>query len=175
MNSAAVHPELARAAPMGGRPGRVRMNRVQGMPATLAGLVLRVYQFAFSAIAAFLICYTAGFPSAVSFRFLLIAVVVHGLWSLLLAIVDAYGLLMIRTFRNVRFVYTIVLIDAVISSGTFAAACSCSSVTALMIMDPKKCDVHHCKTFIVAAVLAFFGWLFSLPCFFINFWSLASR
>ncbi|GJZ31731.1 CASP-like protein 5A2 [Tanacetum coccineum] len=78
----------------------VRMKDVQGMPGTTVGLVLRVFQFAFAAVSVGVMGATSDFPSVTAFRYLVAALSLQCLWSLSLAIVDIYALLVKRSLRN---------------------------------------------------------------------------
>ncbi|MBA0866615.1 hypothetical protein Goshw_022878 [Gossypium schwendimanii] len=79
---------------------RVRMKDIQGMPGTKGGLFLRLSQFIFSIISVSVMVTTNDFRSATAFCYLVLAVGLQSLWSLSLAFVDMYALLVKRSLRN---------------------------------------------------------------------------
>ncbi|KAD7479805.1 hypothetical protein R6Q59_008646 [Mikania micrantha] len=156
-------------------PRRVRMKDVQGMPGTLTGLALRLCQFIFSVVSLTVMAATSDFPSVTAFRYLVGAAGLQSLWSLFLAMIDAYALCVRRSLRNPALITIYAIGDGVTSTLTFAAACACAGITVLISNDLNKCDVNHCKKFISATAMAFLSWFAASPSFFFNFWSLASR
>ncbi|KAL8125969.1 hypothetical protein AgCh_013314 [Apium graveolens] len=107
--------------------------------------------------------------------YLVAAVSLQSLWSLALAVVDIYALLVKRSLRNTRVVSLFAIGDGITSTLTFAAACASAGITVLIGNDLDKCDVNHCKKFMSATAMAFLSWVSVSPSFFLNFWSLASR
>ncbi|GER55187.1 CASP-like protein At2g28370 [Striga asiatica] len=99
----------------------------------------------------------------------------QSLWSLVLAILDAYALLVGRRLQNPRVVSLFAVGDGVTSTLTFAAACASAGITVLIGNDLGSCDRNHCTEFETATAMAFLSWFTSLPSFLLNFWSLASR
>nr|CAD1830934.1 unnamed protein product [Ananas comosus var. bracteatus] len=81
-------------------PAGVRMKDFQGMPGTPGGLALRLSQFLFAVAALCVMASTSDFRSVTAFRYLVAAVVLQSLWSLSLALVDIYALLVKRSLRN---------------------------------------------------------------------------
>uniref|UniRef100_A0A803M7U6 CASP-like protein n=1 Tax=Chenopodium quinoa TaxID=63459 RepID=A0A803M7U6_CHEQI len=129
MSHPAVHPveapppltteNAAAAAP------RVRMKDLQGMAGTPGGLVLRLFQ-SFFAIGAFLVMSTTSdFPSVTAFRFLVAASGLQILWSLSLAMLDIYAILVKRNFRNRRAVSLFAAGDVMVGSLTTALQVKC--------------------------------------------------
>ncbi|KAF1002476.1 CASP-like protein 5A1 [Apium graveolens] len=174
MSTPAVHPVeipavLARPPPV------VRTKDVQGMPGTSLGLVFRLFQFVFALISLSIMASTNDFPSVTAFCYLVAAVSLQSLWSLALAVVDIYALLVKRSLRNTRVVSLFAIGDGITSTLTFAAACASAGITVLIGNDLDKCDVNHCKKFMSATAMAFLSWVSVSPSFFLNFWSLASR
>uniref|UniRef100_A0A7N0ZTU6 CASP-like protein n=1 Tax=Kalanchoe fedtschenkoi TaxID=63787 RepID=A0A7N0ZTU6_KALFE len=84
------------------RPRGVRMADVQGMPGTRGGLTLRLCQFLFAAGSLCVMATTSDFPSVTAFIYLVAAVGLQSLWSLSLAIVDIYALLVKRRATDCR-------------------------------------------------------------------------
>ncbi|CAN0916382.1 CASP-like protein 5A2 [Linum grandiflorum] len=156
-------------------PARVRMKDIQGMPGTKVGLVLRVAQFFFAAAALAVMATTSDFPSVTAFCYLVAAAGLQCLWSLSLAIVDIYALLVLRSLQNHQVVCLFAIGDGVTSTLTFAAACASAGITVLIDNDIDNCAKNHCIQFETATAMAFISWFTTLPSFLLNFWSLASR
>ncbi|KAG8371318.1 hypothetical protein BUALT_Bualt13G0075200 [Buddleja alternifolia] len=154
---------------------RVRMKDIQGMPGTVSGLVLRVSQFCFAVVALSVMATTSDFPSVTAFCYLVAAAGLQSLWSLVLAIVDAYALLVGRRLQNPRVVSLFAVGDGVTSTLTFAAACASAGITVLLGNDLGACGQNHCREFETATAMAFLSSFAAFPSFFLNFWSLASR
>ncbi|XP_061954721.1 CASP-like protein 5A1 isoform X2 [Populus nigra] len=79
---------------------RVRMKDVQGMPGTRGSLSLRLTQFVFGLVSICVMATTSDFRSVTAFRYLVSAVSVQILWSLSMAVVDIYALLVRRSLRK---------------------------------------------------------------------------
>ncbi|XWS55823.1 hypothetical protein CRYUN_Cryun09bG0033300 [Craigia yunnanensis] len=172
----AVHPvEAPPLMEVAVRGPRVRMKDVQGMPGTKGGLFLRLSQFIFAIISVSVMATTNDFRSATAFCYLVLAVGLQSLWSLSLAFVDIYALLVRRSLRNYIVIRLITIGDGITSTLTFAAACASSGITVLIDNDLDKCAVNHCTRFETATAMAFISWFAMLPSFLLNFWSLASQ
>ncbi|KAK2643355.1 hypothetical protein Ddye_025118 [Dipteronia dyeriana] len=159
----------------GNHPPRVRMKDIQGMPGTPGGLTLRICQLIFAVAALSVMATTSDFPSVTAFCFLVAAAGLQSMWSLLLAIVDIYALLVMRTLQNNRIVSLFAVGDGITSTLTFAAACASAGITVLIDNDLQGCAENHCVQFETATAMAFISWFAALPSFLLNFWSLASR
>ncbi|PUZ39685.1 hypothetical protein GQ55_9G353900 [Panicum hallii var. hallii] len=83
-------------------PRGVRMKDPPGAPGTPAGLGLRLAQAFFAAAALAVMASTNDFPSVSAFSYLVAAAILQCLWSLSLAFVDIYALLVKRSLRNAR-------------------------------------------------------------------------
>ncbi|KAH7537439.1 hypothetical protein FEM48_Zijuj03G0092900 [Ziziphus jujuba var. spinosa] len=94
---------------------RGRMKDIQGMPGTRGGLALRLSQFAFAVVALCIMASTSDFPSVTAFRCLVAAASLQSLWSLSLAIIDIYAILVRRSLRNFRVVSIFAMGDGVIN------------------------------------------------------------
>ncbi|KAL5998361.1 hypothetical protein ACLOJK_009301 [Asimina triloba] len=218
---------------------RVRMKDIQGMPGTAGGLVLRLCQFVFAALALGVMASTSDFTSVTAFciskshielifsdavvdsavrmegrkihglldmivgrymvaaaldvadmdnsaavfssaseivvDYLVAAVALQSLWSLSLAIVDIYALLVKRSLRNSRVVSFFTIGDGITSTLTFAAACASAGITVLLGNDLGVCGQNPCTEFETATAMAFISWFTISLSFLFNFWSLASR
>ncbi|KAI3894360.1 hypothetical protein MKX03_012359 [Papaver bracteatum] len=155
-------------------PVRVRMKDVQGMPGTLGGLLLRICQFLFAVVALSVMTSTSDFASVTAFCYLVVAVALQSSWSLLLAMVDIYALLVCRCLRNSRVVVFFTIGDGITSTLTFAAACASAGITVLIGNDLNECGQNHCVRFETATAMAFLSWFTVSPSFLLNFWFLAA-
>ncbi|XP_024991140.1 CASP-like protein 5A1 [Cynara cardunculus var. scolymus] len=153
----------------------VIMKDVQGMPGTPAGLILRLFQFGFAAVSVAVMAATSDFPSVTAFRYLVAALSLQCLWSLSLAILDIYALLVKRCLRNARVLGSVAIGDGITSTLTFAAACASAGITVLIGSDLNNCAENHCTRFETSIAMAFVSWFLVSPTFFLSFWSLASR
>ncbi|KAF9594833.1 hypothetical protein IFM89_034816 [Coptis chinensis] len=162
-------------AVVAGGAERVRMKDVQGMPGTSGGLILRICQFVFAASSLSIMASTSDFISVTAFCYLVAAVGLQCLWSLSLALVDIYALLVRRCLRNCRIVSLFAIGDGITSTLTFAAACASAGITVLISNDLGICGQNHCTRFETATAMAFISWCAAAPSFLLNFWSLASR
>ncbi|PKU63327.1 CASP-like protein 2 [Dendrobium catenatum] len=173
-------------------PPRVRMKDIQGMPGTSGGLALRFFQFMFAAAALGVMVSANDFSSVTSFRlvvilriancnfssfdrYLVAAAILQSLWSLSLALLDVYALLVKRSLRNPLVNVLFAIGDGITSTLTFAAACASAGITVLIGNDLNICSQNHCTTFETATAMAFISWFAVSPSFLLNFWSLASR
>lgn len=173
MSRPAVHP--VEIPPMTMEVPMVRMKDLQGMPGTLGSLFLRVSQLVFAIISMCVMVTTSDFATVTAFSYLVAAVGLQIIWSLVLAIADVYAILVKRSFRNAAVVSLFAIGDGITSTLTFAAACASAGITVLISNDLEKCKVNHCARFMSATAMAFLSWFAASPSFFMNFWSLASR
>ncbi|XP_010253683.1 PREDICTED: CASP-like protein 5A2 [Nelumbo nucifera] len=172
----AVHPvEAPPLTDAANNVPRVRMKDIQGMPGTLGGVALRISQFLFAVAALCVMASTNDFTSVTAFCYLVAAVSLQSVWSLSLAFVDIYALLVKRCLRNSRIVSLFTIGDGVTSTLTFAAACASAGITVLIGNDLNDCARNHCARFETATAMAFISWFTVSPSFLLNFWSLASR
>lgn len=173
MSRPAVHP--IETPPMTIAAPRMRMTDLQGMPGTIGSLILRTCQFVFAVVSICVMGTTSDFPTVTAFSYLVAAVGLQIIWSLVLAIADLYAILVKRSFRNAVVVSLFAIGDGITSTLTFAAACASAGITVLISNDLDKCKVNHCTRFMSATAMAFLSWFAASPSFFVNFWSLASR
>ncbi|CAA6655258.1 unnamed protein product [Spirodela intermedia] len=125
---------------------RVRMKDIQGMPGTPGGLPCG--------------CYTT---------------ILQGTWSLLLAGVDIYAILVRRSLRNHFVVCFFTVGDGITAILTFAAASASAGITVLIGNDLNRCAENNCASFETATAMAFLSWFAVSPSFLFNFWTMASR
>ncbi|GLT76057.1 hypothetical protein SLA2020_477380 [Shorea laevis] len=171
-----VHPVEAPPSMDAAQNGpRGRMKDLQGMPGTTGGLILRLSQFLFAVISIVVMATTSDFRTATAFCYLVLAAGLQSLWSLSLAFVDVYALLVKRSLRNHLVIRLFTIGDGITSTLTFAAACASAGITVLIGNDLNKCAVNHCTRFETATAMAFMSWFAMSPSFLLNFWSLASH
>ncbi|XP_044473288.1 CASP-like protein 5A2 [Mangifera indica] len=175
VSHASVHPVEDLPTTDGGNAPTVRMKDIQCMPGTPGGLTLRICQLIFAVAALCVMASTSDFPSVTAFCFLVAAAGLQSLWSLSLAIVDIYALLVMRSLQNNRIVSLFAVGDGITSTLTFAAACASAGITVLIDNDLQGCAQNHCVQFETATAMAFISWFAALPSFLLNFWSLASQ
>lgn len=156
-------------------PPRVRMKDYQGMPGTLGGLALRLGQLGFAVLAFGIMVSTPDFSQVTAFCYLVAAAVLQCFWSLILAAVDIYALLVRRSLHNSLLVSVFALGDGVTSTLTFAAACATAGITVLIDNDLDQCSHNHCGKYEAAAAMTFLSWMMGAPSFLLTFWLLATR
>ncbi|CAN6849607.1 unnamed protein product [Brassica oleracea] len=118
----------------------------------------------------------AGMDDVLMFEddYLVAATGLQSLWSLALATVDVYAILVKRSLQNRRLVSLFAIGDGVTSTMTFAAAFATAGITVLIDNDLNSCSANHCVQFETSTAIAFISWFAALPSFLFNFWSLAS-
>ncbi|XP_074276229.1 CASP-like protein 5A2 isoform X1 [Silene latifolia] len=154
MSRPAVHP--VEAPPLsidnggvdGAAPPRLRMKDFQGMPGTPGGLVLRLFQSFFAIAALLIMATTSDFPSVTAFRYLVAAAGLQIMWSLSLAVVDLYAILVKRSFRSYRVISLfaagdgVFVMDGVTYSRTYAkvkkAAICCTFDFFSILRSPQR-------------------------------------
>ncbi|KAJ8435638.1 hypothetical protein Cgig2_012299 [Carnegiea gigantea] len=80
------------------------------------------------------------------------------IWSLSLAMVDIYAILVKRSFRNHRAVSLFAAGDGITSTLIFAAACASAGITVLIGNDLDSCSKNHCLQFETSTGMAFLAW-----------------
>uniref|UniRef100_A0ACD5Z7J0 Uncharacterized protein n=1 Tax=Avena sativa TaxID=4498 RepID=A0ACD5Z7J0_AVESA len=160
----------ANAAPFG-----VRMKKSQGTPGTLGGLGLRLAQASFAAASIATMASTHVFSSVSAFRYLVAAAILQCLWSLVLALVEIYAILVKRSVMNLKAAGISSVGDGITGSLTFSAACASAGVTALIGSDVEMCAGNSCARFMAAVAMAFLSWFALAPSFLFNFAFTASR
>uniref|UniRef100_A0ACD5V727 Uncharacterized protein n=1 Tax=Avena sativa TaxID=4498 RepID=A0ACD5V727_AVESA len=160
----------ADAAPFG-----VQMKNPQGVPGTLGGLGLRLAQASFAAASLATMASTRVFPSISAFRYLIAAASLQCFWSLAVASVDIYALLVKRTLRNLNAACLFSVGDGVTGSLTLSAACASAGVTCLIGSDVQMCEGNPCARFMTAVAMAFLSWFALAPSFLFNFGFMASK
>uniref|UniRef100_J3N1W9 CASP-like protein n=2 Tax=Oryza brachyantha TaxID=4533 RepID=J3N1W9_ORYBR len=151
------------------------MKDPPGAPGTPGGLGLRLVQAFFAAAALAVMASTDDFPSVSAFCYLVAAAILQCLWSLSLAIIDIYALLVKRSLRNPQAVCIFTIGDGITGTLTLGAACASAGITVLIGNDLNICANNHCASFETATAMAFISWFALAPSCVLNFWSMASR
>ncbi|CAL4913179.1 unnamed protein product [Urochloa decumbens] len=156
------------------QPPGVLMKDLPGMPGTPSGLALRVTQLLLAAISLAAMSSTSDFASVSAFIYLIAAAILQCVWSLSVAIVDIYALLVKRCLRNRRLVTLFFIGDMITCAGTFSGACAAAGITVLIDNDLNICSENHCSSFQTAVAMGFMCSFCIAPSFMLNFWSVAS-
>ncbi|KAK4790606.1 hypothetical protein SAY86_017910 [Trapa natans] len=126
MNHASVHPAEDAPTGGGGIAPREWMKDIEGMPATIGGLVLRSCQLIAAAISLSIMATTSDFSSVTAFCYLVAASGLQGIWSTFMALINIYALLVKRSLQNQRMIT---------SNLTFAAVCASAGITVFIDND----------------------------------------
>ncbi|KAG0552269.1 hypothetical protein BDA96_01G494000 [Sorghum bicolor] len=170
-----VHPlEVAAPADPAQQPPGVLMKDLPGMPGTPGGLGLRVLQLLLAAISLAAMSSTVDFASVTAFSYLIATTILQCLWSLTVAIVDIYALLVKRCLRNRRTVALFAIGDGITWAGSFSGACMAAGVTTLIDTDLDMCYENHCANFQTAVAMEFMCCFSLLPSLLLNLYSIAS-
>ncbi|CAM0952920.1 unnamed protein product [Alopecurus aequalis] len=136
-------------------PPGVRMRDFPGAPGTRAGLGLRLAQAVLAGVALAAMASADDFASITSFRYLVPAAALQCLWSLAVAVVDVYALLVGRRFRTAQTVGVFVVGDWITGALTFSAASASAGITTLINNDLEYCYGNPCPSFMAATAMAF--------------------
>ncbi|GJN08718.1 hypothetical protein PR202_ga26671 [Eleusine coracana subsp. coracana] len=153
-------------------PQGVLMKDLPGMPGTPGALGLRIAQLLFAGISVAVMTSTNDFPSVSAFCFLVAAVILQGLWSFMLAIVDVYALMVKRCLRNRRAVRLFAVGDMITGGLTLAGACAAAAITVLIDNDLDICSDNHCAAFQSSVAMTFMCWFSMAPTCLLNLWSM---
>lgn len=151
-------------------PPGVLMVDPRGAPGTRWGLGIRLAQALLAAAAVAVMASTDDFRAVTAFRLLVAAESLQCLWSLALAAVDVYALLVKRFFRTPRVTTIYSTGDWVTGALSFAAASGSAAITILINNDLLLCSENHCPTYMAATAMAFLSWFAMAPSCLINLW-----
>ncbi|XP_019165109.1 PREDICTED: CASP-like protein 5C1 [Ipomoea nil] len=148
---------------------------VPGAVGTGASFALRLGQAAFSTASLLFMSLGVEFYSYTAFCFL---VTIMGLvipWSVTLALVDGYSLLIKCPIRQLGILLVIILGDWALSFLTLAAASSTAGVVDLLLKtDEALCPSKLCNRYQISAAMAFLTWFLSMTSSLSNLWLLPS-
>ncbi|XP_047052136.1 CASP-like protein 5A3 [Lolium rigidum] len=150
-------------------PPGVLMRSLPGAPGTRTGLGLRLAQAALAAAALGAMVSTGDdYRSVTGFRYFVPAVALQCMWSLAMATVDVYAILVGRSFRTPRVVSILSAGDWITGALTFSAASAAAGITVLINADLDFCDDNHCPNFMSATAMAFLSSFVIAPCCILN-------
>ncbi|KAM0864193.1 hypothetical protein ACQ4PT_044083 [Festuca glaucescens] len=145
------------------------MRNLPGAPGTRIGLGLRLAQAALAAAALGAMVSTGdGYSSVTAFRYFVPAVALQCMWSLAMAIVDVYAILVGRSFRTPRVVSILSVGDWITGALTFSAASAAAGITILINDDLEYCYDNPCPSFMSATAMAFLSSFVVAPCCVLN-------
>ncbi|PHU10564.1 CASP-like protein 5C1 [Capsicum chinense] len=150
-------------------------DEVPGAVGTSASFALRLGQSIFSAASLLFMSLGVEFHNYTAFCFL---VTIMGLvipWSITLALIDIYSLLIHCPIRQPGIFFFIVLGDWALSFLTLAAASSIAGIVdVLHRADETFCPAELCTRYQISAGLAFLSWFLSMASSLSNLWLLPS-
>ncbi|XP_044354281.1 CASP-like protein 5A1 [Triticum aestivum] len=164
MSHPVVHPMEVEV--QAGQQPQVRMDDVPGKPGTLCGLGLRCAQFICASITLSVMANTHFRPFP-SFRFVIAAVGLLFLWSLVLALLDIYALLAKRHLRHPLLSRLFSVGDGITAVTMYSAACMSGAVSRFF-SDSELCTANHCVSYVIAIAFAFLGCVAISPSFVLN-------
>ncbi|KAM0914574.1 hypothetical protein ACQ4PT_011410 [Festuca glaucescens] len=167
----AVEVEGPAGLPEGPQAG-VRMDDVPGKPGTRLGLFFRSLQFICASIT-LTVTVTTDFTAIPCF--VVAATSLLCLWSLSMAILDAYALCIGRRLRRRRLGWFFIIGDGIIGLVVFTAASMAGGTSYFVSTDMKWCVPSICRSYQALSVFAFFSFFAVLLSFFLNVSSWASN
>uniref|UniRef100_A0ACD5X0S8 Uncharacterized protein n=1 Tax=Avena sativa TaxID=4498 RepID=A0ACD5X0S8_AVESA len=150
-------------------PPGVLMRNFPGAPGTRTGLGLRLAQAFLAAAAVGAMASADDYSSITAFRYFVPTAALQCLWSLAMASVDVYALLVRRSFRTPRVVGILSLGDWITGALTISAASASAGITVLINDDLEFCYENACPSFMSATAMAFLSWFALAPCCVLNF------
>ncbi|KAL3350672.1 hypothetical protein AABB24_023213 [Solanum stoloniferum] len=150
-------------------------DEVPGAVGTSASFALRFGQTIFSAASLLFMSLGVEFHNYTAFCFL---VTIMGLvipWSIILALIDIYSVLIRCPIRHPGILLFIVFGDWALSFLTLAAASSIAGIVdVLQRADETFCAAGLCSRYQISAGLAFLSWFLSMASSLSNLWFLSS-
>ncbi|KAF5448751.1 hypothetical protein F2P56_029256 [Juglans regia] len=151
------------------------MDEVPGSLGTSASFSLRLGQTLFASASLLFMSLGVDFYSYTAFCYLVTIMSLVIPWSLTLALVDGYSVLVKCPVRQPGILLIIVFGDWVLSILTLAAACSTVSVVDLLLhFNGSYCPPKLCSRYQISAAMAFLSWFMSLASALFNLWLLPS-
>ncbi|CAN6551804.1 unnamed protein product [Malus baccata var. baccata] len=135
------------------------MRDFPGTPGTLTGLLLRISQCVFAAGSIASMATTASFFNFTAFCYLIASMGLQLIWSLILALLDAYSLVKKKVTATL----------------SLAAASASAGVTVLYFSDLNDCNYgRECQKYQMAVGLAYLSWVTIAISSLIMLWLLAA-
>lgn len=149
------------------------MDELPGTLGTSASLALRLGQSLFSIASLLFMCLDVPFYSYTAFCFMVTVMGLVMAWSLTLAMVDAFSILIKLPSRQPGIVSIVVLGDWVLSFLSLAASCSTASAADYLIHSTSPfCDGNLCTRYQLSAAMAFLSWFLTFASSLFNLWLL---
>ncbi|XP_075482155.1 CASP-like protein 5C1 [Primulina tabacum] len=149
------------------------MDLFPGASGTSASLALRLGQAVFAVASLLFMCLDVEFYSYTAFCFLVTTMALVIPWSLTLAAVDIFSLLIKRASRQPGILLLVVIGDLVLSFLALAASCSTASVTSILFaFGGSFCRQKICTRYQLSAAMAFLSWFLILASSLFNLWLL---
>ncbi|MCD9560318.1 hypothetical protein HAX54_018933 [Datura stramonium] len=151
------------------------MDKLAGAMGTRAGLALRLAQAIFSVGSLLFMCLDVSVfsYSYAPFCFLVATMGLVTPWSLGLATIDAFLVLVKRPSHQARVLSAVVLGDWVLSVLSLSVSCSTFSVVDYLIASGSpNCRGNICRRYQLSAAMAFLTWILSLTSLLFNLWLL---
>lgn len=155
--------------------GDDNMDELPGTLGTSASLALRLGQSIFSVASLLFMCLDVPFYSFTSFCYLVTVMGLVMAWSLTLAMVDAFSILIKLPSRQAGIVSLVVLGDWVLSFLSLAASCSTASSADYLIQSRSSfCKGNLCTRYQLSAAMALLAWFLTFASSLFNLWLLPS-
>lgn len=151
------------------------MKYFPGTPGTLTGLVLRISQCVFAAGSIASMATTNNFFTFTAFCYLIASMGLQVIWSLVLAVLDAYAFVRKKALHNPVLVSLFVVGDWVTATLSLAAASASAGITVLYVNDLHGCKLGvECQKYQMSVALAFLSWVTIAISSLIMLWLLAA-
>ncbi|EEF33066.1 conserved hypothetical protein [Ricinus communis] len=151
------------------------MKDFAGTPGTLTALVLRISQCIFAAGSITAMATTSTFFNFTAFCYLIASMGLQVIWSLGLALLDAYALIRKKVLHNSILVSLFVVGDWVTATLSLAAASASAGITVLLFHDVGHCNyLTECQKYQMSVALAFLSWITIAISSLIMLWILAA-
>ncbi|KAK7344608.1 hypothetical protein VNO77_14401 [Canavalia gladiata] len=146
-----------------------------GTPGTFFGLVLRMSQFIFAAGSVASMVSTTSFFNFTAFCYLIASMGLQIIWSLALALLDAYALVRKKVLPNPVLISLFVVGDWVTATLSLAAASASAGIIVLYFNDLGHCHFGpECQKYQISVAFAFMSWISISISSLIMLWLLAA-
>ncbi|KAK7344008.1 hypothetical protein VNO77_13196 [Canavalia gladiata] len=138
----------------------LKMKDFPGTPGTVLGLALRMSQFIFAAGSIASMATTPSFFNFTAFCYLIASMGLQVIWSVVLALLDAYALVRKKVLHNAVLVSLFLVGDWVTAILSLAAASSSAGIIVLYFNDLGHCHFgEECQKYQISVALAFLSWI----------------
>ncbi|GAB4843157.1 hypothetical protein Ancab_013132 [Ancistrocladus abbreviatus] len=151
------------------------MRGFAGAPGTPTGLALRVAQCVFAAGSVAFMATTPRFTTITAFCYLVASMGLQAIWSLGLALLDAYAVVKKKDIRYPILVSLCVVGDWLTATLSLSAASASAGITVLFFLNLQYCsNTPGCLKYQLSVVLAFLSWITVYTSSLIMLWLLAA-